>query len=442
MKKFNVLSNMGIFILILLINYFLWGKYLLGMVLNGDDVIVLFEAQKYLSGFWSNLFAFSGQYRPLGRMFFGLYLPFKFSFQEIYFVHLLIFSTIQFLFYLVARQKLNIRYSLFLSLFIFFNPIFYYHIFAVASDMNLQMIGLLLVSVLLIQHKKYLWILPVFICAILIKETFIMLIPLVLFAIWKLDIRNRTKFLIAGAILAITTSYLVIRFTSYKVTDESYRFIYTMAKAKENIGNIVAWLINHPRGWEFGIYGFRNIYNYVLDGVLLALWAVGLYISFKNNKHWLIVLAGVLIFSLLPFVFLNRTLFFYMDAPFVVLGLLLIPVMQNKWAPVTAVILLVTILISHTLYFSRWINYSFVGNSNLIAKNFISTISKDTITPGNDLCIINHSLGSWPTQNGNLIYFIKKDFTGKIFSINDDDPSLCGAKSVIFRNEGADYIRI
>lgn len=441
MEKGSKNSKLFIFFFLLFLNFIIWGKPLLSLVLNGDDVIVLFEAQKYLTEFFTYLFSFSEQYRPLGRALFSIYLIFKYNFHQVYLVHLLLFTFIQFLFFLLSRQKLNTPFALILSCFVFYNPIFYYHIFAVASDMNLEIICLLMTIVLLIQKKKYLLVLPLFMAAILIKETFVLLIPLVIFSLLKAKITTNSKIILICTLLTITIGYLAIRFTSYKVTDENYRFVFTIAKMKENVGNISAWLINHPRGAEFGFYGFRNIVNYLLSGILLVMWIVGGITTFKKDSTWFVVLFGVFMFSIIPFIFLNRTLFFYMDAPFIVLGLLLVSALQSRLKFLWISLMLASILISHSLFFNKWINYSFVGNSNLIAKNFINSVSKESFKSDTNLCIINHSLGSWPTQNGNLIYFLNLRFSGKITSINSSNPALCG-NSVIFKNEGAEYIRI
>ena len=433
-----------ILIFFFLINLLLWGRYLLNLTLNGDDVYMLVEVLDYLYNFTDKLLDVSGQYRPLGRLFYLVYYPQRFSFSSLYFLHLVFYSLIQWFFFIVVRKKLNFTSAIILTLFIFLNPIFYYHIFTIAADVNLIIIFILLLMIWLIEEKKYLLTIPLFLVSIFLKETFILLLPLVFLAIYKSSLNRKKKISLATCLSMTTGGYFLIRSLSYQQIDSAYSFVFTFQKGFENIGNFAAWLLNHPRGGEFGYYGFRNLFNYLNSLMILVIWTVGFINAFIKKNAWLIILVSVFLLSLSPFIFLNRTLLFYMDVPFMTLGLLLAYFVTQKTFKYLMPVMIVSIILSYAAFFNKWISYSFVANSQLIASNLMTAIQPHDLDGINEICIMEHGLGSWPTSKGRIIYLLRPEYNGKIYSLKGESSKYCQDqnRSLSFRNENVEYILI
>lgn len=430
-------SKSIVFLILFSINLLLWGKHLSVFVLNGDDVCMLADLKQMYASFFDRILNFSGQYRPLGRLFYFIYEPVKNSFNLIYLLHLTYFTFVQFLFFLVASKTIKKVPAILASIFIFANPAYYYHIFTIASDINLLILALLLIIVLLIKEKKYLFTLIPFFTAIFIKETFIVLLPLVFFSIYSSKTKKNHKLFLYGLITLITGAYLYLRFSDYVPTEDAYTYVYTLQKAKSNIGDIIAWIISHPRGLEFYFYGFRNPLNYVVDLFYLLLWSIGIYSCFKFSKKWFVTLFLTLLASVAPFVFLNRILLFYIDLPIIILSLMFLNFVKIR--PKTTLLLLGSATIMTTaLYTKKWIDYSFVGNANRIAKNYISTLKSINIKSNDDLCIINHSLGYWPTSKGRLVYFAFPKYKGEVISFPTETYDDCD-DAILLENVGGEY---
>ncbi len=434
-KIFNPLI---LYLLLLTVNLLFWGNALSHFVINADDAYVLLDAPEYFQNFGEKLIDVTDRYRPVGRVLFNVYLPFQYNAQQAYLLHVGFFTLVQFLFFLVAQKSLSANKAFALAIFIFSNPIFYYHVFAIASDMNLEIMAILLLTVLAIQRKKYLLTLPLFFAAIFIKETFVVLAPLVGYALWHSKLSRKNQLAWVGGIGLVMLAYVGLRFGSYAGEDPNYQFAFNLATAKQNLGDMAAWLANHPRGPQFAFAGFRSEGNYIVVAVLAVLWSLAVYFSAKQ-KLWLAALLATLGFSLAPFVFLTRVLVFYMDIPFIVFGLLLIPVLQQKKLVKFVVSLMVIVVIlTLQLFLSKWLQEGFVGNANMVAKNFMRVVRPTAINQNLPLCIINHKNGIWPSAIGRLVYFMDQNYQQPVTSLESNDLTLC-PPGVIIENVGDDY---
>ena len=454
----NFLLVFGLaFFLFLLLNL----QTLAGWHLSGDDLYSLSFRIKNLGGLVSSLANFSGQYRPLTYLLFNFYHFLMPQVKFIFLVHGSLLSLVVALLYLVIlpNKKISfinqLAYGL-LAFSLFLTPIFYYHIYTISSLANLLILIITLLELIYLKHteslrglKSQLLFFALTVLAVFIKETFF--IPLVVFILASLKVKTaktekRTYSFIFFASL-IFLAYLVLRLSFYQVTDTNYAYVFSLAKLKENSLNILAWLVNYPRGWAYGAperFGLKQ--DLISLGQLLLL-GIGLVAAFFWNKKDTLKYIFLFLVSLAPFLFLNRTLVYYLDLAFIFLILLLslavnyffLSLKQKflTWGFVLAWFL----LLASNLWLIRpqWLNYSFVARANQAVTSYLSYFNQTDIK---SVCILSHQRGEWGTEAGLAVkhYFPKRQI--QVVSIKNDRPSqACLRSDLILINDAWSYLK-
>ncbi len=443
------------FLLILILIYF---PALSRWTINGDEAISLANIKNYpLKNILLNFFAMGGvHYQPLAKLtdiFFRSFLP---SFQLIHFVNLGIFAFIPLFFSINISLFLPHILSLLLAIAFSISPFLYYHIFTISGIANsLILLSLLLLILILIRSyktksvsdRRYRFALLILIVSIFIKETF--LINFFLFLIISLV---KYKFKIVKTaftvwpVAVLIALYFILRFGTLGQNDPNYTYIVNWPKLKENLLLIIPWLVNYPRGWQYGVPLAKPFFYLPLVFVNLSVYfLLYVYMILRKPKVFAVIIAGIVI-SLLPYLFLSRILVHHIDITYLLVfsGLLYSASLLKPFSRRLSIIIVFFIIIDQALTLSitlpQWTRYSFVGVSNETAQNFINTVKSAKIKNYNRVCIISHIDGAWPTANGRLINLLTDKNLEIISTENSIVPDACqNSQSLIFKNDSRKY---
>lgn len=423
--------------------------------INGDELYSLTAIKNYsINLFFENFIKIgSGHYQPLIApitLLFSFFLP---SFQLIHLVNLIIFSLIPLLVFININLFFSVITSVLLTLVFILSPLFYYHIFAFNAIANTFMLitNLLMIYILFKKVKNKIFLATiVFIISMFIKETFIVnffILFLIIFITKKKSLIKTLKNLIPYLILIFL--YFFIRLKSFVPSDPNYAFILTFSKLKENLLLIIPWLLNYPRGWQYGVPLpkplFINLFIFVNFITVIFLY---LNLVLKKFKVFVIILVAFLI-TLLPYLFLNRILVHHIDNTYFVFftGVVFSLYLLYKQKNGLAITILIFIFINSLVFFSftlpQWTKYSFVAVSNETALNYIDVLKKNEINSYERICIINHDKGSWPTEEGKLAEFIINKPIAIFSTKTQEIPIICKKNmSLILKNDDRNYLKV
>lgn len=451
----KVLFLTFIYLLLFSILYFLYSPYLLRWTINGDELYVLTAVKNHSINLLIKNFTEigSGHYQPLMPFFALLFSYFLPSFQLVHIVNLVIFTFIPLLAFININLFFPVVVSLLLTIAFTLSPFFYYHIFAISGIANtLTLITNLLMIYILIKKFKN-KVLPasiIFIISVFIKETFIVnyfILGLIIFVAQKKSLIKTLKNLIPISVFVFL--YFFIRLRSFGPGDPDYAFILTFNKLKENLLLMIPWLLNYPRGWQYGVPLPKPFFiNLIIFINLIAVFFLYLNLILKKFVVFVIVLVAFLI-TLLPYLFLNRILVHHIDNAYLIFftGIIFSLYLLNKQRKSLAKLIIGLLFFSNVFLFSfslpQWTKYSFVAVSNETAQNYINILKKTDTNSYDRICIVNHDKGSWPTEDGKLAEFIiKKPIL--IFSTKTQKiPIICkNNRSLILKNDDRNYLKV
>ena len=317
------------------------------------------------------------------------------------------------------------------------------------------LINLSLIYLLLQMGKKpnnsYLYTsILLFILSIFIKETFLInlyLVSLTTYIRFKKNLKKSLKIIIPLVVIVLVFFYF--RSKSLGSNNIYYKYVISVYKLKETFSLFIPWLFNYPVGWQYGVgLPISIFYKLAIFINIIIISLVYLYLLIKKPLIFMIVGVGIAI-TLLPYLFLSRILVFHFDQTYLIFflgtaySLSLIRKSKITLSSLAVVVILFIQVITIFTVLPQWTRYSFVGESNEIANNFIQSLTKAKIGSYRRLCIINHFKGSWPTGDGVLASYISPRPL-QIFSTSSSSiPTDClSDKSLILKNEDKEYLKI
>lgn len=424
--------------------------------INGDELYGLTAVKNYsIKLIFENFVKIgSGHYQPLIAPFMLIFSFFIPNFQLIHLVNLIIFTFIPFLIFFNINLFFPVIISLLLTIAFTLSPFFYYHIFAISGIANTLMLitNLLMIYILIKKFKnKILLATIIFIISIFIKETFIVnffILSLIIFIKEKKSLIKTFRSLIP--IGTFVFLYFFVRLKSFGPGgDPNYSFVLTLGKLKEDLLLIIPWLLNYPRGWQYGVPLPKPFFiNLIIFINLMAVFFLYLNLILKKFVVFVIVLVAFLI-TLLPYLFLNRILVHHIDNTYFVFftGVVFSLYLLYKQKKGLAITILVFIFINSLVFFSftlpQWTKYSFVAVSNETALNYIDVLKKNDINSYERICIINHDKGSWPTEEGKLAEFIINKPISIFSTKTQKIPAVCKKNSsLILKNNDRNYLKV
>lgn len=462
MINFKLIINHTLFrlLLVFILSYSFFSllniNHLNDWSLSGDDLHSLTNAVPNLQSlFYSLLYNFSGQYRYLTYFLFGFYKIFLPDFLHIFLLHGVLFSLIPTLLYLVLGHIVKGFPRLALLLPIFFTPIFYYHTYTISSLANILMCIVTLLLLFYFQRRDVLhsWKFSLLFFSILvlsfaIKETFVL--PLTIFCFTQLLNIRRNKYY---SILFISLSVLIFglyvfnRVNAYSFAIPSdYYFNFHFGQAATNLSNMFAWIIQYPRGWQYGAPIRYNLWHICISVSSLLLILISVCCTFLRNKLELVSLLLFGFASVSIFIFLNITHVFYMDLPFLLLIILFahayafITTKQRKFAQFFLFSLLIVSATNLIFIKPQWLQYSFVANANTSAKNYKKILEENNYKKYSQICIVDHNRGEFGTENGNLVNHLKTGLFTIISTKEKTLPSECNTEdSLNLLNDAWEY---
>ncbi len=428
----------------------LYGNILKTYIPSGDDLYMISGAPTTFTDFISRFGDFSGQYRPLGTLFFNIYKPLILHYALMFLLNLTIFAWVPTLLYTILRRFVSMTIATLLTIAMMITPIMFYHIFALAGLNNtLVLISALLLTYIALETKGQTRLstiiasVGVWIVTIGIKETFLLHSFLLSIICYRAFSKKISVYYILG-IWIVTFGFIAVHMLSYKQVDPNYSFIFSTQQIVTNMGLIIPWLINFPRGWQYGAPLPRSIFAFPIILVWISTMALVVGLIRKNSRKHLALIVVALVISLSPYLFLSRVLTYYLDATVCIIifciayGIRHIPV--GRGVAIISVFCLAAL--AHFLIISpQWHTYSFVANANETAHNFVQTVSTSVHPSTDTVCIVNHTKGAWATQDGQLIHLVYPARDIKVVSTPlSSPPSVCRKKSaVILVNDDRKY---
>jgi hypothetical protein len=419
----------------------LYGNTLKTYIPSGDDLYMISGAPTTFASFIGRFGDFSGQYRPLGALFFNISKPLIPHYALMFLHNLTLFAWVPTLLFTLLRRFTSTIIATLLTFTVMISPVMFYHIFALAGLNNtLVLISALLLTYIALETKrqKHLWTIiisvGVWIVTIGIKETFLLHSFLLSIISCKAFSKKISAYCMLG-IWIVTFGFIAVHMLSYKQVDPNYSFIFTTQQIVTNMSLIIPWLINFPRGWQYGAPLPRSIFAFPIILVWISTMALVVGLIRKNSRKHLALIIVALVISLSPYLFLSRVLTYYLDATVCIIifsiayGIRHIPV--GRGIAIISVFCLAAL--AHFLIISpQWHTYSFVANANETAHNFVQTVRASVRLDTDTVCIVNHSKGGWATQDGQLIHFVYLDRHIKVISTTlSSPPSVCRKQSAV-----------
>lgn len=452
MITYTIIVSMIVAILVFAFLALMYGPQLLNYIPSGDDLVYMSIAPHSFTDIVRLFSTFGTQYRPVTQSLFWIYRSLLPYFSMMFFINLVLFSVVIALLYYNLRRFISTKKALIISLAVSLSPIFYYHVFALSALNNTLILisNLFLLLLIDFENKSLEYVdsrksLHIAACVLLlsafIKETFIL--NIFLFAVIAWQKAGSKKWWWIGATIITSVIFLSLHVILYPSFDPNYAIVLSSQKFVENALLIGSWLVAYPRGWQYGAPEPKSILTFIITLSMCMSFMVAYISAFLEKKSFMLFFSqGHFFFSTLPYFFLQRVLVYYVDAAFVILVLMLGRMMRTKTqksALIFGSLFCVTSLIHFLIIYPQWQQYSFVARSNMAARNYMQEISKLDLSKYRNLCIVNHTEGTWGTHNGNLVTYATGSPIHVISTPSQDIPNDCLDNSVILRNDGIDY---
>ncbi len=430
--------------------------YLRTWSLSGDDLYSLTNSIASIQILITKLFTeFTGQYRHITYYLFHFYKLLLPNFLIIFLVHGTFLSLIPTILFFILKEKINTKFNIIITACFFLSPIFYYHTYTISSLANVLMSIITLIFIYYYEHRhKYntwrdsiFFLLLVFI-AMAIKETFI--VPLSIYCLVQIihiTKKNRFSFLFLSLAVGAFLAYLSIRIVGYSNnTPQDYYFVFNFRHTLENILHIIAWLMNYPKGWQYGAPLRYHFWQPLISAINFCIFLLIFIVGLMKKKSIIIIYGLFIMASVILFIFLNHIHLFYMDLPFLlllILGVKIIQITQKTRPTLTRLIIIIffaTNLWNLKFIKPQWLQHSFVAKANQAAQNYLNILNTHNYQKYNTICIANHQRGSFGTEQGNLINHISRN-NFEIYSIkNTELPEECFKDtSLILINDAWSY---
>lgn len=461
---------MAIAIFLSLFYYQVWNFFI-----AGDDIFHLVRAPNNLREALT-FFTHIQQYRPIPHNFFAIYKVLPWSVPLFHFVSIALFSAVLTTFaqWLKKTWKLSTLAILLAVITVATHHVSFYLIYTLSGVGDLLFLQFFWLSILsyeyflqsdqsslkkpwLSKHFILSWVF--FILTIFTKEIFISLpvfiiVRSLLFSKTRIrDLLNITELTSKLKQYAVTfTTFLIptalfyfIKLWQYQATESAYSYHFSLSTLLENTKHFLLWVISYQHGWQMGMPVLLGPwYKGLIIIWLLLLITSSVYLAYYQPKRLLLSL-GLIIASLLPFIFLQRVLVFYLDVALFAVAFIYastFELWQQKyrslfWLPVLTFIITSQLLISKTIE-SQWLTYSFVARSVVTAQNFKQqVINKVDWNSNQQLCISNLSGdASWAIDQGKMAtLYTKKDLSIISSDKNLDSEDRC-IQSIQVLNQG------
>lgn len=421
--------------------------------LSGDDLFSLSNSIPNLPSLLINIVSqFGGQYRHTTYYLFHFYKLLLPNFFLIFKTHGLLLSLIPTLLFISLESKLNKLKTILIIVPIFFTPIFYYHTYTISSLANILICITSLIELYYfinyknLKHIKYdVFFLLIALISFTIKENFI--IPLTIFCFVQLLEYNTSRlksFSFISISIIIFLVYLILRANVYQ---KDYHFIFSTKNLYYTCSHIFAWLVNYPKGWQ---YGAPIRYKIIQLSISLFYFLFLLYTLIKNFIKNRIITLALIIFSLVSiclYLFLTDVLVYYLDVSYILLIIfiskandILIKRKKNTYSNIYILIWFLLNFSNLLIIKPQWLKYSFVANANTSAINYRKILEQNNYLKYDQICIINHHRGGFGTQDG----ILAQHLSGKnmsIISVKETSlPPICqNDQSLNLVNDAWDY---
>lgn len=428
-----------------------YGPVLITYVNSGDDLFSIADATKSFPQLIRQFTSPSGGYRPVGNVFFNIYHFLVPHSTVIFFVNLGFVALSQTLLFLFLKKIISTKIALVITFVLYLSPIYYYHIFTISGTNNIL---ILLTGFSLLQfiefnknkpHKRKIIIASLItVFSIFVKETFMINMLLLLIVVYQNANKKIFFSYIAGTFCALGF-YTLLRIRYFVPADPNYSFVYTPAKLLENFGLMVSWLLQFPRGWQYGAPLPKTIITYFVSGSFFSITGIFLAILLLKKKMYLLFLGLLGFFALVPYFFLNRILVYYLDIAmviYIVAFIFAISTLSKRSQNILTAIISFLFIIHFLSIYPQWHRYSFVANANETAKNYILALKKANAENYDTVCILNHNKGAWATQNGELASYVYDNKFKIISTLDLTISNECTNNSLVLINDERSYKKL
>lgn len=444
-----------IYLFSLMVLLILHGRYLVSWQLFSDDLFVLSYAENLLARPLAFITDMSGQYRPIPYLIYALYLSVVTHAHLLYFINLSLFALAPALFMrliksLSAGQSKALPFVFILPYLL--SPIFFYPVYNLSSLSGTLMLVIFtyLLSLLLkpgLSSAKPLIFALVLVCvSVFIKES--CLVAGLLFGLILIKNRRSLKanFIITAfcVLAAVFGLYGSLRLTSYSSPDNNYRYSLNLSTLASNVLHFSAWLNDYPKGWQYGTPVTPRAISLPLSLIQVFVWLTLIIFAAKSSKTKFQYLVSALLITMLPYLFLNRVLVFYLDQTYTillllaVLGWLELRRRFRGWAYIILTVFVAGSVIKAYVFLPQWHQYSFVGVAQHIAQNYLNVLKQNRSETFPQICIVEHREGTWATEYGRLAYRLYQ--VPVVSSADSRRPQECLSSALFLKNDGRNYL--
>lgn len=424
--------------------------------LSGDDLILITYSPKTFSEGLARFTQISGQYRPLTHNLFALYRAMLPHTSLILATNFVLMSVVVSLTFLNMKRLCRPIWAAVITAALFLSPIFYYHFFSISALNNtlLLLFGLLLLGLVSIPGAKNVQLnrkvvlgsaTALFLLSMISKESF--LVNGVLYGLILLQqTAKQQRWISLSALGVVVATYFIARFTLHDAVGE-YSVRFSVATAAKSLLDLLAWLVGYPRGWQYGAPEPKTFFTYLTTLVTLVSLGLGVYL-FRPLKLWRETFLGIVLLgaSIVPFLIIERVLPFYFDTTLLIIVFLLVygaRHVQKNVSHFFYALLIFSFGLQFLCYSRQWHTYSFVANANAAVQSYLQTLREHNYTNFDQVCIVNHTTGTWGTMQGESVTYLY-EYQGKVISVAEDQiPEECRSpETLVLRNDGLGYSRV
>lgn len=441
----------------------------------GDDIYHLVRAPNNVQAAFT-FFTQIQQYRPITHNFFAIYraLPWSIPLFHTISVVLLSSTLTTFILWLKKAWKVSTLSALVGATTVALHHVSFYLVYTLSGVGDLLFLQFFWLSAYWYEHflqsspsktktiwqnKPFLLSFLFFILTIFTKEIFITL-PMFIIARSLLFQTNRVKELLSPPVLyekiksfsivfmafiLPTLLFYVIKITNYQSTEAAYSYNVNPNTLLANSKHFLLWLLSYQHGWQMGMpVPVGNWFPALVMVLFLVLIASSTAAAIYKFKRFLLAVT-IIIASLLPFLFLQRVLVFYLDVALFAVAMLYAAAfdllqkrLSNKiYFPILIAFLVMLAAITKTIE-KQWLTYSFVGRSVTAAKNFESQVINKVNWDNNSIVCLSGLSGdaAWAIDDGRMVELYTDQ---KISIIHADDVAQCNSNQVIIQVNGDQF---
>lgn len=305
--------------------------------IGGDDISSLINAPQNAAGF-IDVFTRIQQYRPLPASYFTLLnkLPFNTTVFHVFTFLFVVFICYSVYLFLVKFLKLNKFNGFIISFCYGISHIIFYLVFTLAGICDLLFLTFfwfcLIFFYLYFENKKtkfFILSLVFFLGSFFTKEI-IITIPIIISLYIFLFNHKTSKNGITKILFSFWTPTIIfygIKIVLFKPISSAYTYSFHLSQLLNNVISFILWILNYKHGWQMGMALQPPVLYFVIIILYGAFACLSIYQCIRTKRRQFIFLMVWFLAGLIPFLFLQRILVYYLDVSLIaflsVIGLFL-----------------------------------------------------------------------------------------------------------------------